>query len=258
MVYPHGWVLITRFQCEGRGSSTQQAILRLSYNSTPFRQHHTRPPHLRAQSCETSPYFPYFRCQFQVHIIIWASDQPSGNWRFQGGPPWVSDTKHKYITCSSGSSHLLEPLAGPGETADLLDYYKSTQLRNSWMEEKHRARSGERVHSFSMSPPAVLSPDFHTVTYPEGLQTLSFGFLWRLHCRGRTTWTHWPLVIELNPQTLFPPQRSRNGTESSNSLITRLDPQATSPLPEVLAKSCLISITKGTFDCFHRRKFQGF
>ena len=115
----------------------------------------------------------------------------------------------------------------------------------------HRARY---VGKFAKLPcPLQVRPSPQGVFInPESLWSQSFRVFMKAALHRYKWLNHWPLVIELNLQTLTPPQRLGIGTESSNPLIKRLIPLETCPHPQVLSKNHLIDIRKATFrDCSH-------
>ena len=116
------------------------------------------------------------------------------------------------------------------------------------MEERHTARSGERAGIFPV-PWAHHSPSVSlcSPTWALRPRALSFGVCTEASW-GRHNWLNdWPPIQPLAPLLFL----DGYGIESSNPSITRLVPLATSPQPQVLSTSHLISITKDTLLALH-------
>ena len=95
-----------------------------------------------------------FRCQTQVQIVACASEVP--------------------VASSLVETNLQQHLTEFRGTFSLLGYhYKMIKLRNSRMEEMHRARHTKRTWSFHAAPPHR-PPHLHMFTNIEVLQTVSF------------------------------------------------------------------------------------
>lgn len=116
------------------------------------------------------------------------------------------------------------------------------------MEETHRARGGEGHRASTLSLGTPVSQHLHMFTSPVPLWTPSFWVIMEASIHRRNWLNCWPLVIGLNFQPLSPSRRCMAGgkTVSSNPLIKRLAPLATSPHLQELSKSHLSNIIKGT------------
>lgn len=108
---------------------------------------------------------------------------------------------------------------------------------------------------------ACHSPSSHleVVMYLQALWTPSFRVLTKAPVYRRDWLSHWPVWLSSNFQSFFPPRRSRGGTESSNCLIKKLVPLATSlHLPKVTSLTSTQIWLKGALHISLLRKFQGF
>lgn len=106
------------------------------------------------------------------------------------------------------------------------------------MEERPRARCGDRVWSSNALSWHAAPPDLHVVTSLEALRLPSL--LVSLH---RHSWLNrWQLAItSISSPSPLPRGWWQRGTESLDPLITCLAPPATNPHPLAVSKSCLIT-----------------
>ena len=177
---------------------------------------------------------------------------------------WPTGYRLKIPTTSSslGFITLLEWLIKLRETFYLLDYWFIIKEYNSgtvrW-KKMHRARHEERArdsHTLSKCTMLPKSPCVHH--HGSSPKPILLGFLWWLHYIVIIDLIHWPLVIELNLQPLFPPQWSGSGAGSSNLFITWLASHAGNTFLGTLGKSPYL-YNKRHLDCSpHSGNYKGF
>ena len=199
-------------------------------------------------------FFPHHQAILRHHLVSYNSTQ------FWHCPPGDS-SRLEMLT----SPHFLRPPPEFARAAHrtqrniilsrLPVYYKRIQLRNSQMEEMHRAGYRERTWSFQALSDFATHPKCPCV-HQSGrcLKPVFLGFhggfivkAWLIKSPAIGDWTQSPGPL--------PSLEVRGGTESSSPLTTWLAPLTTRPHLLMGSKRYLINITKDTFYHFHHRKF---
>ena len=231
-------VLTRLYVCWSRANDapTWAVCPTIQLNSTlpTWRQHQI--PQVQGLAPWAYPHYRHFKCQSQVQGVTCASD------------PWlqIGDSNHLLL----GFINLLEQLTELRETFYLLDDRFIT--KDIIQEQLDGREAYSKVWGKGRDLPCALSTPLSLrlpVFSHLGSKTPS-PVLWGLYrvSWGRHNWLNdWPPIQPLAPLLFL----DGYGIESSNPSITRLVPLATSPQPQVLSTSHLISITKDTLLALH-------
>lgn len=139
-----------------------------------------------------------------------------------------------------------KPLCGGGKIIPPQQGTTRTQMKSQT--EVHNTTYAGRAAELPRPLEGATLPTSPRVHQPEALQTLPFGFLWRLHYRRWLIDSHWPLAMDLtSPLTTSLQVRGRDWKfQPSNHLVG-----SSQPVPNLVtkgfSKSHLINKTKGIF-----------
>ena len=151
------------------------------------------------------------------------------------------------MTFPLGSINLLQQLTELRETFYLLDHQFIIKEDNPGTV-RQRSYIGQGIgkqHRTSMSSSgAPFSPNLHVSTNPEALQSLSSWVFREALLSCHDSLNQWLLIQPPGPHLL---PEVRDGTQSSNSLVTWLVLPATSPYLQVRSRSHLINTTRDNF-----------